>query len=151
MPCNLYGTNDSFNLEHAHVLSSLVKKIVDASDERKNEVVIWGTGIAKREFMHVDDAAAAILYMLEVDTPHNLINIGVGEDISVLNLAKKIISIVGFKGEIVLDKTKADGMLRKCMDVARMRKLGFAPKISLDEGILKTINEYKKIKKASLL
>jgi len=147
MPCNLYGTKDSFDPENAHVLSSLIKKIVDAHYESKNEIIIWGTGIAQREFMHVDDAACAILYFLDLDTSYNLINIGVGKDISILNLAKKIVSIVGFKGEIAFDKTKSDGMLKKCMDVTRMQNLGFEPKISLEEGILKTINEYKNIKR----
>ena len=125
----------------------MVKKIVDAYDENKNEVVLWGTGVAKREFMHVDDAASAILCILGLNTSYNLINIGVGEDISILDLAKKIISIVGFKGDIAFDKTKSDGMLQKCLDVTRMRSLGFIPKISLDEGISKTINEYKNIKR----
>lgn len=149
MPCNLYGTNDSFDLEHAHVLSSLVKKIVDAFDENKKEVVIWGSGVAQREFMHVDDAAEAILYLLKLKTNETLINVGVGEDISVLNLAKKISSLVGFSGELSFDKTKSDGMLKKCLDVSKMNNLGFFPKISLDQGILKTIEEYRKVKRQS--
>lgn len=142
MPCNLYGTNDSFDLKNAHVLSSLVKKVVDAFNNNENEVILWGTGVARREFMHVNDAASAILHLLDLDTSYDLINIGVGEDISILELAKKIMSIVGFKGKITFDKTKSDGMLRKCLDVTRIKNLGFTPKISLDEGITKTIKEY---------
>lgn len=146
MPCNLYGTNDSFDLEHAHVLSSLVKKIVDAFDENRKEVVIWGTGVAQREFMHVDDAAEAILYLLNLKINETLINVGVGEDISILNLAKKISSLVGFSGKLTFDKTKSDGMLKKCLDVSKMNSFGFFPKISLDKGILNTIEEYRKLK-----
>jgi len=147
MPCNLYGTNDSFDLKNAHVLSSLVKKVVDAFDQNKNEVVLWGTGVARREFMHVNDAASAILHLLDLDTSYDLINLGIGEDISILELAKKIIHIVGFKGKITFDKTKSDGMFRKCLDVTRMKNLGFTPQISLDHGISKTIKEYIDIKR----
>ena len=114
---------------------------------KKKEVIIWGTGVAQREFMHVDDAAEAILYLLKLKINENLINVGVGEDISVLNLAKKISSLVGFSGNIAFDKTKSDGMLKKCLDVTKMKSLGFHPKISLDQGILKTIKEYRMIKR----
>ena len=147
MPCNLYGTNDSFDPMHSHVLSALVKKFVDAVDNKAQSVTMWGTGTAKREFMHVDDAAEAILFLMEYYDSPQLINIGWGEDISIKELALLIAQKTGFEGELIWDTTKPDGMLRKCMDVSRMKDLGYTPKITLKEGIQKTIEEYKKLKK----
>ena len=146
MPCNLYGTNDSFDPNHAHVLSSLVKKFVDAQDNKTNQVSLWGSGVARREFMHVDDAAAAILHFLNLKSDMDVINIGWGIDISIKDLAEVISYQVGFQGAIAWDLDKPDGMLRKCMDVTRMSALGFQPSIALEEGIKKTIIEYKQIK-----
>lgn len=146
MPCNLYGTNDSFHPEHAHVLSSLVRKFVDAVDNGSEIVEIWGTGIAKREFMHVDDAANSILYFLENYDLPNFINVGWGDDLSIKDLAEIIADESGFKGSISWDTSKPNGMMRKCMDVTKMKEIGFEPKISLREGIRKTILEYKNIK-----
>ncbi|MBI3632778.1 MAG: GDP-L-fucose synthase [Candidatus Vogelbacteria bacterium] len=149
MPCNLYGTNDSFDPIHSHVLSALVKKMVDAVEMNLPSVSLWGTGIAKREFMHVDDAADAVLYFLDKEIGSDLINIGWGEDISIKDLAIKIAEFAGYNGELVWDKSKPDGMLRKCMDVSRMKNQGFVPKIPLDAGIQKTIEEYGAIMKKS--
>jgi GDP-L-fucose synthase len=146
-PCNIYGTNDSFDPLHSHVLSALVKKMVDAAESGVQSVSMWGTGIAKREFMHVDDAAAAIIFLLEQNDCPNLINIGWGKEISIRELAIQIAAYVGFKGELVWDKSKPDGMLRKCMDVSRMNSLGFKPSISMDEGIRKIIGEYRQLKR----
>ncbi len=143
MPCNLYGTNDSFDPQNSHVLSALVKKMVDAADEDAPNVTVWGSGIARREFMHVDDAAEAILFFLEKEHLPRLINIGWGEDITVKELAIRIAQLSGFTGELLWDQSKPDGMLRKCMDVSTMKAHGFAPMISLDEGIKKIINEYR--------
>jgi len=146
VPCNLYGTNDSFDPNHSHVLSSLVKKFVDALDNKTNQVSLWGSGVARREFMHVDDAAAAILHFLNLKADMDVINIGWGIDISIKDLAEAISCQVGFQGTIAWDRDKPDGMLRKCMDVTRMSTLGFQPSISLAEGIKKTIIEYQQIK-----
>jgi GDP-L-fucose synthase len=150
MPCNLYGTNDSFDPTHSHVLSALVKKMVDAAAMGLPSVSLWGSGIAKREFMHVDDAADAVLYFLDKEINSDLINIGWGEDITIKDLALKIAKFAEYKGELVWDKSKPDGMLRKCMDVSRMKNQGFVPKISLDAGIQKTIEEYKTIMKKTV-
>lgn len=146
MPCNLYGTNDNFDPKHAHVLSSLVKKFVDAQDSNANQVLLWGSGVARREFMHVDDAAAAILYFLNLKSNTDVINIGWGRDISIKQLAEVISDQVGFQGDIVWDSNKPDGMLRKCMDVSQMSELGFQPCITLANGIKKTIIEYRQTK-----
>lgn len=147
MPCNLYGTNDSFDPLHSHVLSALVKKFVDAVDSSVENVTVWGTGIARREFMHVDDAAAAIVFMTENYDAPKIINIGWGKDIPIKELAALIAKKSGFKGRLSWDSTKPDGMLRKCMDVSKMRTMGFSPKITIEEGIEKTIAEYQGIKR----
>jgi GDP-L-fucose synthase len=147
MPCNIYGTNDSYNPKHSHVLSSLVRRMVDAVDNGDSHVTVWGSGIARREFMHVDDVSRIIIKLLEKDSEHNLINIGWGGDISIKELSYKIAEYTGFKGKIKWDKTKPDGMLLKCMDVSRMESLKVSPRISLDDGIIKTVNEYRDIKK----
>ena len=149
MPCNLYGTNDSFDPLHSHVLSALVKKLVDAVDNKAQSVTMWGTGTAKREFMHVDDAAEAILFLMEYYDSPQLINIGWGEDISIKELALLIAQKAGFVGKLIWDTTKPDGMLRKCMDVSRIKTLGCAPKITLEKGIQKTIEEYRELKKTN--
>ncbi len=143
IPCNLYGTNDSFDLVHSHVLSALVKKFVDAVDSGTKDVVIWGTGNARREFMHVDDAAEAILFLIEHYDLPQIINIGWGKDVSIKELALLIAEKTGFKGDLVWDTSKPDGMLRKCMDVSRMKAIGYMPKITLEEGVQKTIEEYR--------
>jgi len=146
MPCNLYGPGDSFDLKKSHVLSALVKRFVDATDEGKNEVTLYGSGIARREFMHVDDLAeACFVLMQEYDRPE-LINIGWGKDISIKELAYLIAKKILYPGIIKFDTEKPDGMLRKCLDIHKMNDIGFTPKISLDEGISQMIQLYKSIK-----
>jgi GDP-L-fucose synthase len=146
MPSNLYGPNDSFDLNHAHVLSSLVKRFVDAKDNKDPQVVLWGTGAARREFLHVDDCSRAILFFFENYDSPNFINIGPGNDISIEDLANYISTSVGYKGKILWDKSKPNGMLRKCMDVSNMKKLGFSPLMTLEKGIKDVIKNYKKQK-----
>jgi GDP-L-fucose synthase len=143
MPCNLYGPNDSFDLENSHVLSALVRKIVDAKENKIQEVLIWGTGNARREFMHVDDLSEAILYFSDKFTHHSFINIGCGDDISIKDLASLIARKVNYNGKFKWDSSKPDGMYRKCMDVTKMLDYGFKPKISLEEGIEQMIKIYK--------
>ena len=149
MPCNLYGTNDCFDLEKSHVLSALVKKTVDAVDEGRPEVPLWGTGKALREFLHVDDAAAAILFMIEHYNAPEFINIGSGKDVSIRQLAELIAEKAGFRGRLAWDASKPDGMPRKCMDISRMTTLGFTPGISLAAGVERTIAEYRTLKQRS--
>lgn len=145
MPCNLYGPNDSFDLQHSHVLSALVKRFTDAVDENKDEITLWGSGIARREFMHVDDLAKITVQMMEEYNDHHFINIGWGEDISIKELAELIALKTGFTGKINWDTSKPDGMLRKCMDVSKMKSLGIKPEITLEEGIEQMIGIYKQL------
>jgi GDP-L-fucose synthase len=150
LPCNLYGTNDHFDLKNSHVLSSLVKRFCDAIDDKMTEVMLWGTGKAKREFMHVDDFARSVLYFIQNPPPHRLLNVGVGEDVSIYQLAKMISRAAGYAGKILWDDTKPEGMLRKCMDISRQKELGFVAKVSLEEGINKSIVEYRDLKRKGL-
>lgn len=146
MPCNLYGPNDSFDLKHSHVLSSLVKRFTDTVQGNLESITLWGTGIARREFMHVDDLSSAVVFMIENYNSPDFINIGWGDDISIKELAIKIAQKTGYKGQILWDASKPEGMLRKCMDVSRMKEMGFSPNIKLDDGIEQMINLYKQSK-----
>jgi len=146
MPCNLYGPGDSFDLQKSHVLSALVKRFVDAIDESKDEVILFGSGIARREFMHVDDLADACLFLMQEYDDTDLINIGWGKDISIKELAYLIAQKTNYKGIISFDTSKPDGMLRKCLDISKINLLGYRPKITLDEGISQMIQMYKKIR-----
>ena len=147
MPTNLYGPNDNFNLETSHVLPALIRRFHEAKlkGNEKSKVEIWGSGKPKREFLFVEDLAEAILFLMENINAKDLyengisqLNIGTGEDLSILELAKLIAGIVGFKGEIVYDSSKPDGTPRKLMDVSRINNLGWKYKTSLKEGIEKT-------------
>lgn len=144
IPSNLYGPNDTFDLNHAHVLSSLVKRFTDAKSNKDATISLWGTGIARREFLHVNDFANAILHFFENYNSAKPINIGPGNDISIKELATLIASKMEYKGQILWDETKPNGMLQKCMDVTQMKKQGFEPKISLENGIDEVIESYKK-------
>jgi GDP-L-fucose synthase len=144
MPSNLYGPNDSFDPNHSHVLSALVKKVVDAKYNNIDNINIWGSGIARREFLHVSDFANAILYFLNLDVSIcPFVNIGTGKDISIKDLLEIIIKEVEYSGSISWDTSKSDGMLRKCLDVSKMQSLGFNSEINLIDGIREVINEYK--------
>tara|TARA_B100001287_G_C22632786_1_gene506041 strand:+ start:186 stop:1118 length:933 start_codon:yes stop_codon:yes gene_type:complete len=147
MPCNVYGTNDYFDLNKSHVLSALIRKIVDAKYNNNLKLKMLGTGKAVREFMHVDDAARGILFFLENIDTYEHINLGTGEYTSIKKLAKKICKFANYNGKLVWEKkSKFDGMPAKYTDISKLRKLGFKTKISLDEGIKRTIKEYEKIK-----
>jgi len=142
MPCNIYGTGDHFDLERCHVLSALVKRFYDAEKTGAEEVVLWGTGVARREFIHVDDVVDGMLHLFESAPEAEVINLGTGEDVSIAELAAIIAEETGFQGRINWDTTKADGMPRKCTDVGRLKQLGFTARISLRDGIRRTIREY---------
>jgi GDP-L-fucose synthase len=150
MPCNLYGTGDSFDPNHSHVLSALVKKFVDAVDSQAESVTVWGSGKARREFMHVTDAAEAILFVMDHSELTGLINIGAGSEVSIKELTFMIAEKAGYKGGIDWDTSRPDGMPRKCMDVSQISKVGFKPKVSLEQGVQKTIEEYKELKATAL-
>ena len=138
MPTNLYGPNDNFDLETSHVLAALVRKAHEAKTQNEKQLIVWGTGKPRREFLHVDDLAAACLLLLEKYDSPEIINIGCGEDVTICELAELVCEVVGFDGELVWDKTKPDGMPRKLLDVTRIRALGWQPTISLRKGIAQT-------------
>jgi len=146
IPCNLYGTNDHYDLENSHVLSALVKKFVDASKLKLNNVYLWGSGAPRREFMHVDDFAASVLFLIDNWKSSDFINVGVGEDVSIKELANIIIKETQFLGKILWDTNRPEGMLKKRVDISKLNSLGFKSKISLIDGIKKTINEYINLK-----
>ncbi|HRZ39995.1 MAG TPA: GDP-L-fucose synthase [Candidatus Omnitrophota bacterium] len=146
MPCNLYGTNDSFDLNTSHVISALVKKFVDAAYSHKDHVEVWGTGSARREFLHVDDAADGILFAMEHYHQDGHINLGSGRDVTIRELVEIVHEESGFAGKVVWDTSKPDGMPRKCMDISRIRELGWSPKIPLRDGVKKTVQEYRQLK-----
>ncbi len=146
MPCNLYGPNDSFDLQQSHVLSALVKRFVDAVDDMAANVTLWGSGAARREFLHVDDMARAVLFLLETEDCTGMVNVGTGSDLTVRDLAGMIADKTEFKGELHWDTSMPDGMPRKCLDVSRIRQMGFQPSISLSDGIDQVIREYQAAK-----
>jgi GDP-L-fucose synthase len=135
MPTNLYGPNDNFDLETSHVLAALLRKAHEAKTRNEKRLTVWGTGEPRREFLHVDDLAAACLLLLEKYDSPEIINIGCGEDVSIRELAELICEVVGFEGELAWDKMKPDGTPRKLLDVTRIRALGWQPTIPLREGI----------------
>ena len=138
MPTNLYGPNDNFDLETSHVLAALLRKAHEAKTSGAREIVVWGSGKPRREFLHVDDLASACLFLLENYDSPEIINVGCGEDISIRELAVVICDIVGFEGELAWDGTKPDGTPRKLLDITKLRGLGWHPTISLRDGIAQT-------------
>jgi GDP-L-fucose synthase len=146
MPCNLYGPGDHFDLERSHVLSALVKKIVDAQINNKNIVEVWGSGEPKREWLYIDDLADGCIWaMNNLEKTDTFFNIGVGYDISIKELVYKIADIVGYNGNFSFDLTKPNGMMKKCLDVSKINKLGWKAKTSFEEGLKMTIDYYKEI------
>lgn len=143
MPTNLYGPNDNYDLNNSHVLPALLRKFITAKNKGATSVTIWGTGSPLREFLHADDLAAACLFLMGTYNEAGLVNIGVGEDISILDLAKMVKQIVGFEGDIITDTTKPDGTPRKLMDVSKLTNLGWKASISLEKGIQKVYEEIK--------
>jgi GDP-L-fucose synthase len=143
MPTNLYGPNDNYDLNKSHVLPALLRKFHEAKVNNAPEVVIWGTGNPMREFLHADDMADACFFLMQHYNEEGLVNIGVGEDISIADLARLIQQIVGFEGKLVFDSSKPDGTFRKLMDVSKLNKLGWKARTGLEEGI---IDVYKQVK-----
>lgn len=143
MPTNLYGPNDNYDLEKSHVLPALLRKFHEAKKNDISSVVMWGTGTPKREFLHVDDLADACYYLMQTYSEKGLVNIGVGEDIAIKDLALLIKEIVGYKGKIEHDLTKPDGTPRKLMNVSKLNDAGWKAKIGLEEGIRKVYEGLK--------
>ena len=135
MPTNLYGPGDNFDLETSHALAALLRKAHEAKMSGAGEMIVWGTGEPRREFLHVDDLAAAVLFLLEKYDSPEIINVGCGEDISIRELAELICDVVGFRGELKWDRSKPNGTPRKLLDVSKIKNLGWQPTISLRDGV----------------
>lgn len=147
MPTNLYGENDNFHLENSHVIPALIRKFHDAKVSNSPTVSVWGTGKAMREFLHVDDMAAACLYVMDLDKEQyqsctapmlSHLNVGTGEDVTIRELAETIQSVVGYQGQIIWDSNKPDGAPRKLMNISKLKSLGWQPKIGLKDGLVQT-------------
>ena len=146
MPTNLYGPNDSFDLENSHVLPALIRKFVEAKRNNLSEVVLWGSGTPLREFLHVDDLAKAVLVCLEKYDDPQQINIGSGDEISIKDLGQKIANLTGFTGKVVWDSNRPDGTPRKVLDSTKINKLGWKAAITLDQGMAATVEWYQENK-----
>ena len=157
MPTNLYGPNDNYHSQNSHVMASLIRKFCEANKNDQKLVKCWGSGKPEREFMHVDDLSEAIIFCLEKWNPNksnapksisgdpiNFLNVGTGKDISISNLTEIIANKVGYKGEVIWDRTKPDGTPKKLLNVEKLKSLGWYPKIDLKDGISKTINDFQK-------
>ena len=142
MPTNLYGPNDNYDLQKSHVLPAMIRKFHEAKINHQPEVVIWGTGKPRREFLHTDDLAEAVVFLMHEYNGEGLINIGVGDDMEIIELAELIKDIVGYTGSIVNDLSKPDGTPRKLMDVSKINQLGWKAKIGLREGIESVYKEF---------
>jgi GDP-L-fucose synthase len=138
MPTNLYGPNDNFNLDSSHVVPALLRKAHEAKAHGARELTLWGSGKPRREFLHVDDLAAACVFLLEKYDSPEIINVGCGQDVSIRELAEMICDVIGFKGNLVWDASKPDGTPQKLLDVSKMRALGWQSTISLRDGIKRT-------------
>ena len=138
MPTNIYGPGDNFNLEKSHVLAALIRKVHEAKLGNRREVTIWGTGTPRREFLHADDLADALRFLLENYDSPEIINVGWGEDLTIRELAEIIARVIGFEVDIVFDTTKPDGTPQKLLDTTQLQALGWKPRISLNDGIQQT-------------
>ncbi|MDQ0511438.1 GDP-L-fucose synthase [Ancylobacter amanitiformis] len=143
MPTNLYGPGDNFDLNSSHVMPALIRKAHEAKLRGDREVVVWGTGTPRREFLHCDDCADALVFLLKNYSGYEHVNVGSGEDVTILELTRLVCEVVGFEGEIVHDLTKPDGTPRKLMSADKLRALGWAPRIGLKQGLAETYEWFK--------
>jgi GDP-L-fucose synthase len=142
MPTNLYGPGDNFDLQNSHVIPALLRKFYEARESRRPEVVIWGSGAPRREFLHVDDLAGAAVFLMRQYNNPEIVNVGTGVDVTIRELAEIIQRLTGFEGRITFDRTKPDGTPRKLLDVGRIETLGWRPSIPLENGIAETWRWY---------
>jgi GDP-L-fucose synthase len=142
MPTNLYGPGDNFDLENSHVLPALMRRFSEAQSSGAREIVIWGTGTPRREFLHVDDLANAALFLMSNYDEPGLINVGTGTDVTIRELADLIKRVTGYEGTVTFDHTKPDGTPRKLLDVHRIKALGWQPTMSLEDGVAETYRWY---------
>jgi GDP-L-fucose synthase len=143
MPCNLYGVGDNINPETSHVIPALVRRMHEAVKNNASEITIWGSGNVRREFLYVDDLADAIVWLLDSYEEEEFINVGSGHDITIRDLAFLIKDLVGFKGELVFDTTKPDGMQQRLLDISKITERGWKPKVDLEKGLVRFYDWYK--------
>lgn len=142
MPTNLYGPGDNYHAENSHVIPALIRRFHEAKENHAPEVAIWGTGTPRREFLHVDDLAAACFHLLGLENPPDWVNVGVGEDISIRELAELVASTVGYRGNVVTDPSKPDGTPRKLLDISRIRETGWQPVTGLADGLAAAYRDF---------
>lgn len=143
MPTNLYGPGDNYHPENSHVIPALIRRFHEAKERGDDKVIIWGTGTPRREFLHVDDLAKACFHLLDLENPADWVNVGVGEDIAILELARLIAKTVGFEGTVKTDPSKPDGTPRKLLNTDRLKKSGWSPAISLPVGLGDACRDFK--------
>lgn len=144
MPTNLYGPGDNYHPENSHVLPALIRRFHEAKEHDAPEVTIWGTGTPRREFLHVDDLADALVHLLAVPNPPDWVNVGTGEDDSILNIARAVAEVVGYPGRIVTDPTRPDGTPRKVTDVEKLHALGWCHRIAFKDGLRQTYSDFRR-------
>lgn len=142
MPTNLYGPGDNYHPDHSHVIAALIRRFHEAKVNRDTEVVVWGTGTPRREFLYVDDLADACVFLAKTYSQREIVNVGYGEDVTIAELARRIAKVVGFGGRIVQDASRPDGTPRKLVDVSKLQSLGWRPRVSLDEGLPRAYQDF---------
>lgn len=142
MPTNLYGPGDNYHPENSHVIPALIRRFHEAKERGDADVTIWGTGTPRREFLHVQDLAEACFHLLSLDAPPDWVNVGVGQDVTILELASLVAQTVGFTGEILTDPTKPDGTPRKLLDISKIKSTGWAPKVPFEEGLAAAYQDF---------
>jgi GDP-L-fucose synthase len=151
MPTNLYGPNDNYHPQNSHVMPALIRRFHEAKLTEQAEVVAWGTGRPQREFLHADDLADACAFLLQLEAPPDLVNVGCGSDVTIRELVEMVAEVVGYKGKIVWDKSKPDGTPRKLLDTTRLNQLGWKPQISLKDGLAQTYASFLEEMKSNRL
>ncbi len=142
MPTNLYGPGDNYHPENSHVIPALIRRFHEAQERGDDSVTIWGTGTPRREFLHVHDLASACFHLLALDEPPDWVNVGVGEDVTIFELASLVATTVGFTGDILTDPTKPDGTPRKLLDVSKIKSTGWAPEVAFEEGLAAAYQDF---------
>lgn len=151
MPTNLYGPGDNYHPENGHVIPAMIRRFHEAKRSQQKRVAIWGTGAPRREFLYVDDLADAILHLLHQENPPDIVNVGSGKDVSILELASLVAATVGYSGKIATDPSKPDGTPRKLTNTSKMQSMGWSPKISLQEGLMRTYESFLREQRANVL
>ncbi len=142
MPTNLYGPGDNYHPENSHVIPALIRRFHEAKERGDKSVTIWGTGTPRREFLHVDDLASACFHLLSLDSPPDWVNVGVGNDVTILELARLVAKTTGFAGDIKTDPTKPDGTPRKLLDISKIRETGWSPQVSFEDGLAAAYQDF---------